>query len=199
MVKLAHKLVLMITVASMLVACGSFGGKKGSTIGSINKKRVKVKEDVPVVSSRSKAINQYKKLVNEDPKNVHPEVLRRLGDLRMEETEDQMAENVQVPDKSTYAETIKLYEDVLAKHSAYPNRDRVLYQLSRAYELTGQHEKALKALDQLVYEYPDSNYYGETQFRRAEILFVEKQYGRTLNKLIMIMVFHLLILCLITC
>ena len=178
MVKLAHKIILMITVASMLVACGSFGGKKGSTIGSLNKKRVKVNEDVPVVSSRTKAIKQYKKLVNEDPKNVHPEVLRRLGDLRMEETEDQMAENVQVPDKSTYAETIKLYEDVLANHSAYPNRDRVLYQLSRAYELTGQHEKALKALDQLVYEYPDSNYFGETQFRRAEILFVEKQYAQ---------------------
>jgi len=178
MVKLAHKIILMITVASMLVACGSFGGNKGSTIGSLNKKRVKVNEDVPVVSSRTKAIKQYKKLVNEDPKNVHPEVLRRLGDLRMEETEDQMAENVQVPNKSTYAETIKLYEDVLANHSAYPNRDRVLYQLSRAYELTGQHEKALKALDQLVYEYPDSNYFGETQFRRAEILFVEKQYAQ---------------------
>ena len=178
MVKLAHKLILMITVASILVACGSFGGKSGSTIGGLNKKRVKVKEDVPVVSSRTKAISQYKKLVNEDPNNVHPEVLRRLGDLRMEETEDQMAENVQAPDKNSYKETIKLYEDVLANHSAYPNRDRVLYQLSRAYELTGQHEKALKALDQLVYEYPESNYFGETQFRRAEILFVEKQYAQ---------------------
>ncbi|MBT8112852.1 MAG: tetratricopeptide repeat protein, partial [Gammaproteobacteria bacterium] len=178
MVKLAHKLILMVTVASMLVACGSFGGKRGSTIGGLNKKRVKVKVDVPVVSSRTKAISQYKKLVNEDPNNVHPEVLRRLGDLRMEETEDQMAENVQAPDKNSYKETIKLYEDVLANHSAYPNRDRVLYQLSRAYELTGQHEKALKALDQLVYEYPESNYFGETQFRRAEILFVEKQYAQ---------------------
>lgn len=177
MVKLAHKIILLITITSVLVACGSFG-KNGNTIGSLNKKRVKVKEDVPVVSSRTKAIKQYKKLVNEDPKNVHPEVLRRLGDLRMEETEDQMAENVQVPDKSTYAETIELYEDVLTNHSAYPNRDRVLYQLSRAYELTGQHEKALKALDQLVYEYPESNYFGETQFRRAEILFVEKQYAQ---------------------
>ena len=178
MVKLAHKIIFMITIAAVLAACGSFGAKNGNTIGSINKKRVKVKEDLPVLSSRTKAINQYRKLVNEDPKNVNPEVLRRLGDLRMEETEDQMAENVQVPDKSTYAETIKLYEDVLAKHSTYPNRDLVLYQLSRAYELTGQHEKALNALDQLVYEYPDSNYYGETQFRRAEILFVEKKYAQ---------------------
>jgi TolA-binding protein len=179
MVRLAHKVILIAIIASILFACGSFGGgRKGDTIGSLSKKRVKVKEDVPVVSSRSKAINQYKQLVNEDPENVHPEVLRRLGDLRMEETEDVMAENVQAPNKSSYSETIKLYEDVLAKHSAYPNRDRVLYQLSRAYELSGEHEKALKALDQLVYEYPDSAYFGETQFRRAEIFFVEKHYGQ---------------------
>lgn len=177
-VKIMHKIILMITIATFLAACGSFGGRgKGDTIGSLNKKRVKVNEDVPVVSSRSKAINQYEQLVDEDPKNVHPEVLRRLGDLRMEETEDELAENVRMPDKTTYAETIKLYEDVLANHVGYEGRDRVLYQIARAYELSGEHEKALKALDQLVYEYPDSQYFGETQFRRAEILFVEKQYA----------------------
>ena len=44
--------------------------------------------------------------------------------------------------------------------------------------MNGEHEKALKALDQLVYEYPDSKYYAETQFRRAEILFVKKQYSQ---------------------
>ncbi len=178
MVRHAHKILVFTTVAFFMVACGSFGGNKGDTIGSLSKKRAEVKSDVPVVSSRTKAISQYRKLVNEDPANVHPEILRRLGDLRMEETEDQLAENVQLPDKSSYGETIKLYEDVLAKHATYPNRDRVLYQLSRAYELTGQHEKALKALDQLAYEYPESNYFGETQFRRAEILFVEKQYAQ---------------------
>jgi len=177
MVKLAHKIILMVTIAAILAACGSFGGGHGDTIGSLNKKRGKVKEDVPVVSSRSKAIKQYKKLADEDPANVHPEVLRRLGDLRMEETEDQLAETVQAPDKTTYAETIRLYEDVLNKHRDYPNRDRVLYQISRAYELSGEYEKALNALNQLVREYPDSAYFGETQFRRAEILFVEKQYA----------------------
>jgi len=95
----------------------------------------------------------------------------------MEETEDQLAETVQAPDKTTYAETIRLYEDVLNNHRDYPNRDRVLYQISRAYELSGEYEKALNALNQLVREYPDSAYFGETQFRRAEILFVEKQYA----------------------
>ncbi|MGH1538276.1 MAG: tetratricopeptide repeat protein [Gammaproteobacteria bacterium] len=178
MVNHIYKTILALVISVVFVSCGSFGGGRGETIGSVSKKRVKVKEDLPVTSSRSKAITQYKKLVKEDPDNVHPEVLRRLGDLRMEETEDHLAENVQVPDKSTYAETIRLYEDVLTNHAQYPNRDRVLYQLSRAYELSGEYEKALRALDQLVYEYPESAYFGETQFRRAEILFVEKKYAQ---------------------
>ncbi len=159
------------------MSCGSFGGSRKDTIGSISKNRVVVKEDVPVKSSRSKAINQYRKLLDEDPKDVNPEVMRRLGDLRMEESEDYLADQVKLPDSATFAETIKLYEDVLANHPSYAGRDRVLYQLSRAYELSEQYEKALGALDQLVYEYPDSKYYTETQFRRAEILFVEKQYA----------------------
>ncbi len=181
LVKLTHKVIVIMAIAAIVVSCGSFGKNRGETIGSVSKKRVKVKEDLPVQSSRSKAISQYRKLVNEDPDNVHPEVLRRLGDLRMEETEDHLAEKVQVPDKHTYAETIKHYEDILAKHANYKGRDRVLYQISRAYELSGEHEKALKALDQLVYEYPDSPYFAETQFRRAEILFVEKQYSQAEN------------------
>ena len=176
MVKVMYKILLIITTAAVLVSCGSLGGKH--TIGGLSKKRAVVKQDVPVKSSRSKAINQYRKLIDENPKDINPEVMRRLGDLRMEETEDYLAEHVKAPDATTFRETIKLYEDVLANHKDYANRDRVLYQLSRAYEVTEQREKAIKVLDQLVYEYPDSKYYIETQFRRAEILFVDKKYSQ---------------------
>ena len=98
MVKIIKNIILMICIATMFVACSGFGGGgKRDTIGSLNKNRVKVNEDVPVVSSRGKAIKQYRELVEENPEDVHPEVLRRLGDLQMEETEDHLAENIQVP------------------------------------------------------------------------------------------------------
>ncbi len=176
MVNMVLKLILIAVIASVLASCGSFGGRS-DTIGSISKKRVVVKEDLPVKSSRTKAINQYRKLIRENPQDVNPEVMRRLGDLRMEESEDYLAEQVELVNSSTFAETISLYEDILKSHPEYPGRDRVLYQLSRAYELSEEYEKALKSLDQLVYEYPDSIYFTEAQFRRAEILFVEKQYS----------------------
>jgi len=171
------KYCIVSCLLALLCSCGSLGGGNG-TIGGLQKHRVAEKEDLPVKSSRSKAISQYRKLIEENPEDSDPEVMRRLGDLRLEETEDYLADNVKPATKQDFAETIKLYENVLAKHHEYEGRDKVLYQLSRAYEVGGEYEKALQALDRLVREYPDSSYYIETQFRRAEILFVEKQYAQ---------------------
>ncbi len=174
---LCNRVCILACIVMLLSSCSGLNGG-GQTIGDLNKHRVTEKEDLPVKSSRSKAISQYRKLIEENPEDSDPEVMRRLGDLRMEETEDYLADNVKPATKEDFAETIRLYEDVLAKHHDYEGRDRVLYQLSRAYEVGGEYEKALSALDRLVREYPDSNYYVETQFRRAEILFVEKKYAQ---------------------
>ena len=61
LVKPIQKIIIAITIGSLLVSCGSFGKSRGETVGSVSKKRVKVNEDVPVKSSRTKAISQYKK------------------------------------------------------------------------------------------------------------------------------------------
>ena len=169
-------IIAMLTSLLLIFSCGNFGGNN-QTIGSISKKRVKVEEDVPVESSRKKAISQYRKLIDENSEEISPEVKRRLGDLRMEENEDYLADSATAANEYTFVETIRLYEDILERDHPYKNTDRVLYQLSRAYELSGQNEKALQALDQLVYKYPESEYFVEAQFRRAEVLFVEKKYS----------------------
>jgi cellulose synthase operon protein C len=52
----------------------------------------------------------------------------------------------------------------------------VLYQLARAYETTGQPEKALATLDDILRRYPRSPSMDEVQFRRGELLFSSKQY-----------------------
>ncbi|MEM7278278.1 MAG: tetratricopeptide repeat protein, partial [Pseudomonadota bacterium] len=59
----------------------------------------------------------------------------------------------------------------------YPRNDMVRYQLARAYESAGQGEVALETLDQLVAEYPDTTLIDEVQFRRGEMLFLNKRYG----------------------
>ena len=73
-------------------------------------------------------------------------------------------------------EAIELYKGLLEKYALYERNDQVMYQLSRAYEETGQIEEAIKTLNILVVKYPGSRHYDEAQFRRAEYFFSRKRY-----------------------
>ena len=73
-------------------------------------------------------------------------------------------------------EAIELYKGLLEKYPLYERNDQVMYQLSRAYEETGQVEKAIETLNELVVRYPNSRHLDEAQFRRAEYFFSRKRY-----------------------
>lgn len=73
-------------------------------------------------------------------------------------------------------EAIELYRGLLEKYPLFERNDQVLYQLSRAYEETGEVDKAMKVLEQLINTYPLSRHIGEAQFRRAEYFFTRKKY-----------------------
>jgi len=74
------------------------------------------------------------------------------------------------------AEAIKLYTSLLKSYPDYPRNDQVLYQLARAYETTGQPEKALSTLNEILRKYPKAPQLDEVQFRRGELLFSGKNY-----------------------
>lgn len=73
-------------------------------------------------------------------------------------------------------EAIELYKGLLKKYPLFERNDQVLYQLSRAYEETGQVDIAMKTLEQLIASYPQSRHIDEAQFRRAEYFFTRKKY-----------------------
>ena len=73
-------------------------------------------------------------------------------------------------------EAIDLYLGLLKKYPLYERNDQVMYQLSRAYEETGQIEKAIATLNILVQKYPNSRHLDEAQFRRAEYFFTRKRF-----------------------
>jgi tetratricopeptide (TPR) repeat protein len=73
-------------------------------------------------------------------------------------------------------EAIKLYKKLLEKYPMYERNDQVLYQLSRAYEETGQVDEAMEVMNRLVKQFPDSRYNDEVHFRRGEYYFTRKKY-----------------------
>jgi len=74
------------------------------------------------------------------------------------------------------AEAIELYNKLLAKYPMYERNDQVLYQLSRAYEETGQVDEAMDVVKRLIKQYPNSRYIDEVQFRLGEYYFIRKKY-----------------------
>ncbi len=73
----------------------------------------------------------------------------------------------------------KMIELVTYSLTEYPNaqgNDKLLYNLANAYDQKGDSKKSVAALDKIVREYPDSQYYIESQFRVAEDYYSKRDY-----------------------
>jgi tetratricopeptide (TPR) repeat protein len=149
------------------------------TIGDLRAGDLPLAPSAPGSGSAARAMDNYRQflqLQNADPR-LRAEALRRLGDLNLESGElERMASEVTQLDLAG-AEAIRLYTTLLRAYPDYGRNDEVLYQLSRAYETTGQREQALATLDSIVARYPSGRDIAEVQFRRGELLFSDRRYA----------------------
>lgn len=157
---------------------GSDDENREPTIDDLAAADVVVDTTSTIPDSQARAIESYRlfiDLAGDDP-ILHAEAMRRLADLQLEASElDELERNVaSVVERSAGA--VDLYEALLSSYPRYEKNDLVLYQLARAYELEGNLDSALDALDRLVDEYPSTVHYAEAHFRRGEILFVQRRY-----------------------
>jgi tetratricopeptide (TPR) repeat protein len=73
-------------------------------------------------------------------------------------------------------EAIATYKQILETYPDYERNDKVLYQMSRAYDEIGQPDDAMEVMNRLVREYPYSKHVDEVHFRRGEYYFVRKKF-----------------------
>jgi tetratricopeptide (TPR) repeat protein len=73
-------------------------------------------------------------------------------------------------------EAIALYEKLLTEYPNYEHRDKVLYQMARAYDELGRTEEAIATMERLIRANPGSEHFDEVQFRRAEYFFTRRRY-----------------------
>ncbi len=167
---------LMLLTPLTLWAAGA--AAKPGTVGELRKRDLQLSADVKVPGTAVKAMENYQRflqLQNTDPK-LRAEALRRLGDLSLESGElERLTSEVAAVDVQG-GEAIRLYGTLLKAYPDYVRNDQVLYQLARAYETTGQSEKALSTLNSIVQKYPNMRELGEVHFRRGELLFSAKRY-----------------------
>jgi TolA-binding protein len=171
----------LLLTAVALLALWPFGRNREkdteNTIESLEAVEVAVDTTAKIEGSEEKAMESYRvflDLASDDPL-LRAEAMRRLADLQLEAAEaEQLRLNLRELGGAT--DTIDLYEQLLDSYPGYAKNDLVLYQLSRAYEATGQVEESLATLDRLVREYPDGPHVDEAHFRRGETLFVAERY-----------------------
>jgi tetratricopeptide (TPR) repeat protein len=148
------------------------------TLKDLPKRQVEIRAVAPSPASAGKAMENYRRFLELQKTNpaLRAEAIRRLGDLSLESGELERMENEVTRVDLGGAEAIRLYSLLLRAHPDYPRNDQVLYQLARAYETTGQSEKALATLDDVVRRFPSSREIAEVQFRRGELLFSAQRY-----------------------
>ncbi|CAN5228736.1 tetratricopeptide repeat protein [soil metagenome] len=113
-----------------------------------------------------------------DHPELSAEAARRLADLQMQAGVASLLDGDELLlDGAEHDEAMRLYLQLLETWSDHPRNDRVLYQLARLHEAGGRPEEALATLGRLVSEWPASAYRAEAEFRRGEILFMQKRYA----------------------
>ncbi|MEM0954472.1 MAG: tetratricopeptide repeat protein [Pseudomonadota bacterium] len=102
-------------------------------------------------------------------------VLERLAGLDMAAGESALADAGD--SKSRFQAAIAAYESLLAEQPSLPQGDRMLYQLSKAHDLTGNGSGAEQVLARLAKTYPNSDHVIEARFRLAESHFSAGRYA----------------------
>jgi len=138
--------------------------------------------------SQKKAITAYRDFLAHYPGSPeYDSITHRLADLLLEQAADlQLATattpadtaRLEVEARQAYGAAINHYEYLLEKDPHGPQSTAVLYQLSRAYQESGQSQQALTTIDNLLAQESDTNtrLYADTRFRQGELLFAEGAY-----------------------
>jgi tetratricopeptide (TPR) repeat protein len=171
----------MLLFVAFLCGCSLLRNDDPPTIASLGQRPPRL-QDTPIEVSEARAIGAYQGFLDAGSDSAaRPQAMRRLADLKLEAEELPRAAVANAAQAEEFnpkqiADSIHLYEDILAQYPDRPDNDLVLYQLARAYERNVQPQRSLDALEQLIARYPRSDYLQEAQFRRGELLFVRKDY-----------------------
>lgn len=167
-------------LALLLAGCQGMGLLQGNDAGEDRPTLADLERaptTVPVAPAepvtRDQVIARYRDLLPllEDPR-ARMRVERRLADLGFDAAEARLADEA----VDELDDPIANYRALLERYPRQQDNDEVHYQLARVFDLRGDPEAQLQALDRIVADHPGSDLWLEAQFRRGEILFSEGRY-----------------------
>ncbi len=173
------RLVIASVVISTLYGCAWLAGPEedyiGSTLDDLKPARMPdLEATVPTLSLDEIEEAYHRALDVAENEEVRRVILVRLAGLQMVRSEQNQL-NAQDTGEF-FTDAISMYSELVELQAGRPGRDKLLYQLAKAYALDGRTEESAATLDRLAMEYPNSPYIAEAQFRRAERAFSDGDY-----------------------
>jgi TolA-binding protein len=168
-----------VIAVALLVGCASSPktASEPPTLKTLAAREINVLPDAGVRADEEAAARAYRDYLAAAPRGPQrQEAQRRLGDIEMDRVDSRVASGEAGGAAADYKAAITQYQDFLKRYPDDPGNDRVLYQLARAQELSGDLEGSLKTLDRLVQAHPATRVRDEAQFRRGELLFTLRDY-----------------------
>lgn len=170
----------------LLAACGK-EIKEDITVEDLANSPIDYPLASTVTPERLHAIEQYQTYLQKTEFKTHyGEALRRVADLELEISEEERHGVVGMGGgadaaaiKAIKLSSIEHYNTYLLTYPGHERNDLILYQLAKAYSLVGEMDKTMKAMNTIVKDYPNSIYTDEVQFRRGEILFVNRDFEQS--------------------
>ncbi|MDH5326888.1 MAG: tetratricopeptide repeat protein [Gammaproteobacteria bacterium] len=168
-------------------------------------------EPLPQASVQEARLSYQRFLESTDNQELRARAMERLADLQLERQQEKrsVAEERKVftpttsinqktipkrehvepglnnrmvsADDENYQNVAGQYEELINRFPHSKDNERILYQLARAYDLTGESEKALAALTHLIRDFPETKRIEEVEFRRGEILFSLRKYKKAVQ------------------
>lgn len=175
-------------LAAWLVGCATVGPETepaAPPIRTVVKERIKNEEarlpiirSEPVAPNADKALENYRKLLEMAPDaETRAEAQRRLADLQVQR--DDLEGGTAEDSAEQLSQAVEIYQDLLKDRPQDTRNDRVLYQLARAQQNSGNSDAAIATLERLTAEFPDSPLAGDGHFRRADLLYRLDRYAES--------------------
>lgn len=199
-IKPYRHLIISLTIASQLSACGLLSNEqtelekakqqKVKTLGALVSEQglgpnastslidEQFKQQLSKKERTIKLAKIYQNMLTLEPNaNIRAQIQHRLVNINVEQHEQ--AETLENPE--VIAALVSDYQQLL---TTYPDRienENILYQLAKNYALQGDQKSSLSAIEHLISHYPNTEYYAELQFRRAEIYYSLQYYSKALE------------------
>lgn len=171
---------ITVVLAFSLTACSVFTQDKVSRLGHVDAVPIRVKSNENIDVTHEQVQERYQRFLEvSNDSEMRIRTTHRMAALKLQAEE--LALDNYAPDDET-AETRKAfavindYENLLKEHPDRRDNDLLMYQLAKAYSLSGQPFLAIATLERLTENHPESKHYLESHFRLGQLYYVSRDY-----------------------